>query len=81
MDVGATSEIVEVSYNAVVISMIEKNEFNAADYNNDGSVNIQDIVQLIGIILGSIDPTNAQEAAADVNGDSNINIQDIVIIM
>ena len=34
MDVGATSEIVEVSYNAVVISMIEKDEFNEADYNN-----------------------------------------------
>jgi len=51
------------------------------DINGDSVVNIQDIVQVVGIILGNIDPTTAQEAAADVNGDSSINIQDIVIII
>ena len=53
----------------------------AGDINGDSIINIQDIVQVIGVILGSIDPTNAQEAAADVNGDNNINIQDIIIII
>ena len=51
------------------------------DINGDSIVNIQDIVQLISIILGSIDPTDAQGAAADINSDSVINIQDIVLVI
>jgi len=53
----------------------------AGDINGDAIVNILDVVQVIGIILATIDPTDAQLAAADINGDSIVNILDIVQIV
>ena len=51
------------------------------DINGDSIVNILDIVQVIGIILATIDPTDAQFDAADINGDSIVNILDIIQIV
>ena len=51
------------------------------DVNGDGIVNILDIVQVIGIILNTINPTDAQFAAADITGDGIVNILDIVQIV
>jgi len=53
----------------------------AGDVNGDAVVNILDVVQVIAIILATIDPTDAQLAAADINGDSIVNILDIVQIV
>ena len=52
----------------------------AGDINGDSIVNILDVVQVVGIILATIDPTDAQLAAADISGDGIINILDIVQI-
>ena len=48
----------------------------AGDLNGDGQNNIQDIVGLVGAVLG----TNPLDdiCAADLNGDGQLNIQDIV---
>ena len=59
-------------------------EFNAGiagDVNGDLIVNILDIVQVVGIILDTLDYTDSQFAAADFNGDSIVNILDIVQIV
>ena len=53
----------------------------AGDINGDSIVNILDVVQVVGIILATIDPTDAQLAAADISGDGIINILDIVQIV
>ena len=53
----------------------------AGDINGDNVVNILDIVQMVNIILGTMDPTPAQEAAADVNDDDTVNILDIVLVV
>ena len=50
----------------------------AADVNNDGIIDILDIVQTINIVMNFVDPTSNQECAADVNGDGIIDILDIV---
>jgi len=51
------------------------------DLNNDGMVNILDIIQTVNIILGSnTNPTNYEIWAADLNQDNNIDILDIVLI-
>ena len=53
----------------------------SGDINGDSLVNILDVVQVVGIILGTLDPTDSQLAAADLNNDSIINILDIVQII
>lgn len=50
----------------------------AGDVNLDGSVNVQDIVMAVGIILGTIQADDFQMYAADVNQDTEVDILDIV---
>ncbi len=48
------------------------------DVNMDGNVDVLDILQMVGYILGTVDLTPSQFSAADLNGDSSIDILDIV---
>ena len=48
------------------------------DINEDGTINIQDIVMMIGGILNSIDLDDNQLALADLNQDGTVDILDIV---
>ena len=47
--------------------------FNLGDVNNDGSVNIQDIILTINLVLN-----NEYNELADLNSDETIDILDIV---
>jgi len=49
------------------------------DLNGDSFVNIQDIVILVNIVLGTIDPDNCQSEFGDLNGDGISNILDVII--
>ena len=51
------------------------------DLNQDGMINIQDIVLIIGGILNTIDLTDTQISLADINQDSTIDILDIVQVI
>ena len=51
------------------------------DVNGDQIINILDVVQVVGIILDTLDVSESQVAAADFNGDSIVNILDIVLIV
>ena len=51
------------------------------DVNQDGSVDVLDIVITIGIILETLETTPDQQCAADVNEDGVINVLDIVSII
>ena len=52
------------------------NELISGDVNQDGIINVIDVVQIINIILaGQYNPI------ADINQDTLINIQDIVLIV
>ena len=51
------------------------------DLNGDSLYNILDIVQMVNIVLGSMDPTEAQFASADMNSDGIVNILDIVSVI
>ena len=48
---------------------------SAGDANDDGSINVTDIVTMVAYILGN---TDAIGDCADVNGDGGINVTDIV---
>ena len=51
------------------------------DVNFDGSVNIEDILMVVSIILENIHPNDFQMYAADVNGDTSIDILDIITMV
>ena len=57
------------------------NPIISGDINNDSIVNIQDIILLIGSILGSINLNDNQLLTGDVNFDGIIDILDIVVMI
>jgi len=57
------------------------NPVGSGDINQDGIVNILDIVQVVNYILGNPDFSEEQIALADYNQDNNVDILDIVQIV
>lgn len=51
------------------------------DVNQDASVDILDVVTIVGFILGTTVPTDDEAIYSDTNQDSNIDILDVVIIV
>ena len=51
------------------------------DVNNDGSINVQDIVIILNYILGSEDPNPDQFELADMNSDGILNVLDIILLV
>ncbi|MFQ6609441.1 MAG: trypsin-like peptidase domain-containing protein [Fidelibacterota bacterium] len=51
------------------------------DMNQDDSINVQDIIICVNIIIGELDPNSYQQWAGDMNGDGNINILDVITIV
>ena len=49
------------------------------DINLDATVNIQDIVYMINIIMGNFNATSDQILSGDLNSDSLIDVSDIVL--
>ena len=56
-------------------------ECTKMDINNDGIINVIDIVSIVNIILGTVIPDDYQSCACDVNSDELINVIDIVSIV
>ncbi|MBR5061890.1 MAG: dockerin type I repeat-containing protein [Prevotella sp.] len=60
-----------------------EDEYNAynnnPDVNNDGMVNVTDVIKLVNIILGN--DTDYEFRRADVNGDCLINITDVATLV
>ena len=54
------------------------NDSSLGDLNDDNFINIVDVVQLVNIVLGVIDPSGYQMIVSDMNLDGNINILDVV---
>ena len=67
------------SYNYDVIEL--SNRLTLGDINDDGVINVQDIILLINHILGENLLYESQLENADVNEDSIINILDIVFVI
>jgi hypothetical protein len=53
----------------------------SGDINSDGSIDVLDVVNTVGFILGSSAPTEDQGCAADINSDGNIDVLDVVQIV
>jgi len=61
-------QVITMSYNGLILG----------DLDGNGAINILDVVMLVNIVLGVLDPTSQQEISADLNADSTINILDVV---
>ncbi|MFQ6093103.1 MAG: dockerin type I domain-containing protein, partial [bacterium] len=51
------------------------------DVNQDGEINVLDVLMAVNIILAIIEPTPSQSWAADCNGDDIVNVLDVVGIV
>ena len=55
--------------------------YDAGDLNQDGSINVLDVVTLVNIVLNVIEPSPIQEIASDINEDGLLNVLDVVLIV
>ena len=56
-------------------------ECTVGDVNNTGIIDILDILQTVGIVMGTITPDESQSCAADANSNGVIDILDILLIV
>ena len=56
-------------------------EPQVGDVNQDGSVNIVDVIWVVNIVLGTQQASPEMEWAADTNGDGTINILDAITLV
>ena len=63
----------------VINGSIEILDYTAGDLNDDGVINMQDVVLLRRYIVGGYD-VDINIMAADVNRDDVLNMQDVVLI-
>ena len=59
----------------------EFNSFLAGDVNEDGEINVLDVVVIIGFIVGIDTPSDSEFSASDYNEDGEINVLDVVAII
>lgn len=59
---------------------IDVKEVLPGDANNDGKINVADIVEIVNYILGTPSPRIVL-IAADANGDEEINVTDVVCVV
>jgi len=78
--IGPDQKIWYVNYDRDEVIRIDYNML-PGDVNFDETVNILDIILVANIVLGAIDPSQAEWNAANVNGDDIVNILDIIAIV
>ena len=64
-----------------VIEHVDNLYYVVGDLNEDGIIDILDLVTMVSYILGSLELDTGQVLAADINEDGIINIQDIIGII
>ena len=64
-----------------LIDYLDEFNYTSGDVNDDGYIDILDLVVIMNYILGNIELSNTTSLAADLNEDSIINIQDIILII
>ena len=57
------------------------NNIIPGDLNSDELINVLDVITMVNIILGEINPGNNQFTAGDLNDDGLINVVDIIVLV
>ena len=56
-------------------------QFNIADANNDGSLDVADLTMMIDHILGKITLTGYDFLRSDVNADGQVDVRDVLLVV
>ena len=51
------------------------------DLNSDTLINVQDLVIMVNIIVGNMEPTNIQLISGDINSDNTLDVLDVVSLV
>ena len=65
----------------VINELLETYDYTLGDINFDDSIDVLDVVLIVNIILGNLEPYELQLLASDLNEDGTINILDVVQIV
>ena len=82
-DNGTGGSLIEAALDDFIIKVFIDNQDDcvSGDLNTDDVINVQDVVIMVNLVLGSISDWNEYLCSADYNNDSQINVQDIVILV
>lgn len=70
------------AYAVPLTNILEECLNETGDIIDFGAINVQDLVKLVGIIMGTdTDSDYCQLAAADINSDGQVNIQDVILLV
>ncbi len=82
---GAKTAVVLLTITFIIIAFASMTtsapEVTYGDVNQDGSIDVRDVVLVMQYIIGLRDLTDDQFKAADVNKDGSVNVQDVTMIM
>jgi len=82
---GAKTAVVLLAITILIITFasmtISAPEVTYGDVNQDGSIDVRDVVLAMQYIIGLKDLTEDQFKAADVNKDGSVDVQDVTMIM
>ena len=69
------------TYGRGIWDFIVNENFNIlyGDLNQDGTINIQDVILLVNISISNIEPNDSQVISGDINSDEQIDILDIIL--
>ena len=66
----------------VILSVTDAcGQWSSGDVNNDGDLNVQDVLLILNIILDSSNGDECQLISSDINNDGNLNVQDIILLV
>ena len=77
----ANNEIDTAWMLSVIGELLYENNGIIGDINQDGTVDVLDIINLINYILETLIPSDVQYDLSDVNSDGSLNILDVVLIV
>ena len=66
--------------NIIEDASLNEGDINLGDVNDDGAVNITDVISLVNVIIGK-KPSVFVEKNADMNDDGSLNITDVMEIV
>jgi len=68
-------------FDSLPITLNTQGSFLIGDLNQDGILDVIDIVSLVSIIMGNVEPSSLDQLVGDLNSDSTINVQDIILLV
>ena len=80
-DAGSGGSLVEAAIDDFLIQVFSDSQCLSGDFNEDGLLNVLDIVSMVNFILGSMEDIEDYLCFGDINGDSLIDILDVISLI